>query len=191
MSHLFFITHPEVSVDPALPVTRWSLSPRGRARMAWFIASDVLEQVAHVFSSTEQKAIDAATPLAAARGVGLRLVDALGENDRKSTGYLESAQFELAADAFFAAPAQSYRGWETALAAQARIVGAVERSIADAAGTGDIAIVSHGAVGTLFKCFLKGVPISRAEDQPRQGHFFRVDIASGRLLSDWTPLPDA
>ncbi|MFC0389117.1 histidine phosphatase family protein [Muricoccus vinaceus] len=34
---------------------------------------------------------------------------------------------------------------------------------------GDIAIVSHGGVGALLLCHLKGVPISRAEDQPGAG----------------------
>jgi hypothetical protein len=28
-----FVTHPDVAIDPAVPVPRWPLSPRGRERM--------------------------------------------------------------------------------------------------------------------------------------------------------------
>jgi broad specificity phosphatase PhoE len=69
-------------------------------------------------------------------------------------------------------------------------VAAVERILAEAPASSDTVIVSHGAVGTLYKCHLKGIPISRAEDQPRQGNFYRVDKASRRLLHDWVALPD-
>ena len=33
MAKLRFITHPEVQIDPAVPVSDWTLSPRGRERM--------------------------------------------------------------------------------------------------------------------------------------------------------------
>ena len=33
MSVVYFITHPDVLIDPAVPVPEWPLSPRGRARM--------------------------------------------------------------------------------------------------------------------------------------------------------------
>jgi broad specificity phosphatase PhoE len=101
-SRLLFITHPEVVVDPARPVTRWALSEAGRRRMIAFVSSGALAKAGSVFSSSEQKALDAAE------------------------------------------------------------------------------LVSH----------LKGIPISRAEDQPRQGNFYRVDKASRRLLHDWVALPD-
>ena len=33
MALVYFITHPDVTIDPAVPVPAWPLSPRGRARM--------------------------------------------------------------------------------------------------------------------------------------------------------------
>lgn len=39
MPTAFLITHPEVSVDPALPVPAWRLSDRGVARMTTFAGS--------------------------------------------------------------------------------------------------------------------------------------------------------
>ena len=111
----------------------------------------------------------------------------MGENDRSATGYLPKAEFEAVADEFFARPEQSVRGWERAADAQRRIVGAVERAIILAAAEADIAIVSHGGVGTLLLCHLKGVPTSRDADQPGggDGHLFSFDRASGRLLTGW------
>jgi len=52
---------------------------------------------------------------------------------------------------------------------------------------GDIAIVSHGGVGALLLCHMKGAPISRAHDQPGQGggNVFSFDVPSRRLLSGW------
>jgi broad specificity phosphatase PhoE len=187
---LLFITHPEVVVDEATPVTRWSLSEVGRRRILAFTETGALDAAGAVFSSTEQKALDAAELLAQRIGQSVRSLAELGENDRSSTGYMEKARFEAAADAFFSRPAESFRGWETAEAAQRRIVRAVEQVLSEAPAGSDTVIVSHGAVGTLYKCHLKGIPISRSEDQSRQGNVYRVDKASRRLLHDWVPLPD-
>jgi len=187
---LFFITHPEVVVDGAVPVSVWGLSALGRRRAVAFAGSGLLAAVTRVFSSDERKAREAAALLAAPLGLGVDVRAELGENDRSSTGFLERARFEAAADEFFANPSQSFRGWETAAAAQLRIVAAIDGIIADGPLDADTAVVSHGAVGTLLKCHLKGVPISRAEDQTRQGNFYSVDKATGSLLHDWVPLPE-
>ncbi len=165
---VIFISHPEVIVDPARPVTRWQLSDTGIARMR-----DFAERIAPtaIWASAETKAIEAAGILAAAHGMPVHVDHALHENDRSATGFLPPAEFEAMADAFFANPNERVRGWESAAAAQARIVAAWDRIRAQ----GDAAIVAHGAVGTLLLCHLRGLPISREYDQPSQGHFWRLD----------------
>ena len=70
------------------------------------------------------------------------------ENDRSATGYLPGPEFEATADRFFAEPQISVRGWERAIDAQARILGAVAETLARHPG-GDLLLVGHGAVGTL------------------------------------------
>jgi hypothetical protein len=74
-----------------------------------------------------------------------------------------------------------------ALDAQARILSAVQDIVAQHPG-GDLAIVTHGAVGTLLYCHLQGVAIDRVHDQPGQGHFWTANLAS--LLPDhgWRPI---
>jgi broad specificity phosphatase PhoE len=84
----------------------------------------------------------------------------------------------------------SVRGWETAAAAQARIVAAVTRIADQERREGAIAIVSHGAVGTLLYCHLAGEPISRTRDQPANGggNWFAFEWPSRRVLSWWQPI---
>ncbi len=112
-----------------------------------------------------------------------------GENDRSSTGFLPPEQFEAAADEFFAHPAQSWNGWETADDAQARIVEAVGHVLIDHQEDRPILFVGHGAVGTLLKCRIAGRAISRTEDQPAGGgNLFAFRLGERKLLCDWTPV---
>jgi broad specificity phosphatase PhoE len=182
---LLFITHPEVVVDPAVPVPKWGLSEQGRARMAAFAASDVAAGVGAVWTSGETKAMEAGAILAARHGLTPQVDEALHENDRTATGFLPPAEFEQVADAFFAEPQQSVRGWERAADAQARVVAAVERILGKAQAA-NVAVVAHGAVGTLALCHYLGVPIARSYDQPFQGHYWTLQ--DGRALHRWTPI---
>ncbi|MCK0149477.1 phosphoglycerate mutase family protein [Marivita sp. S6314] len=184
MARLIFVTHPEVAVDPDVPVTQWALSQRGIARAQAFARSEVLRDVAHIWSSAERKAQDTAAILSSALGVDVQTDPKLGENDRSATGFLPPDHFETAADAFFAQPDQSFEGWETARAAQARIVLAVT-TLCKTQGPGDILIVSHGAVGTLLYCHLSGTRIDRMHDQPHQGHYWIADRSTFAPLHAW------
>lgn len=185
---LHVVTHPEVQVEPGLPVPQWALSAEGRRRAQGLLALPWVPQVAHVFSSGERKAVQTAELLAVACG-GLAVVvdEALGENDRSATGFLLPAEFEVVADQFFRAPMVSVRGWETAQAAQERVVRAVHRCLTRAT-TGDVAVIAHGAVGTLLWCHLADEPINRRHDQPGQGSWYSVDVHTMRPLSAWRRL---
>lgn len=187
MTIVHFITHPEVSIDAAMPVPDWPLSPIGSRHMRAAMERSWFAGVCSVFCSAERKAMDAAGIVANHLGLCPIIVEALGENDRSATGYLPKSEFEAVADEFFARPGDSIRGWERAKDAQRRIVNAVELVISMSVADGDVAIVSHGGVGTLFLCHLKGVPISRSEDQPGEGggNFFSFDATGRHLLSEW------
>ncbi|MBU8545125.1 MULTISPECIES: histidine phosphatase family protein [Roseomonadaceae] len=189
MPQVHFLTHPEVAIDPAVPVPDWPLSPRGLARSRAMLTEDWVPGIGAVFSSTERKARDMADILAGHLGLGVTQMEALGENDRSATGYLPPPEFEATADAFFAAPEQSVRGWERAVDAQARIVAAVA-AVLGQAPPGDVAIVAHGGVGALLLCHIKGIAISRAEDQPGAGggNAFRFAREGWRLVEGWRRL---
>jgi broad specificity phosphatase PhoE len=191
MQTVSFITHPDVVIDPAVPVPDWPLSPRGRARMQRALMLPFVARVRSIWCSEERKAVDGAEILGVHLQVAVTRLAALGENDRSATGYLPRAEFETVANAFFAQPEQSARGWERAIDAQRRIVAAADHVIAaSAAAGGDIAIISHGGVGALLLCHLLGQPISRAFDQPATngGNMFTFDAGTHRVHHGWQPI---
>jgi broad specificity phosphatase PhoE len=164
-----FVSHPNVAIDAAVPVPQWPLSESGRRRMRAGLAQPWVSTLTAIYSSTERKAVEAAEILADHLRLPFTQVEALGENDRSATGFLAPAEFEKVADEFFAYPDKSVRGWERAADAQARIVDAVRKIDLEERSAGPVALVSHGAVGTLLYCWLTGRPISRAWDQPPNG----------------------
>ena len=186
-STVWFITHPDVVIDPVVPVPEWPLSDVGLARMKAGLAQPWVRGIGAIWASTERKALDGAMVLSAATGVPVRTMAELGENDRSATGYLPRAEFEATADLFFAHPERSIRGWERAVDAQARIVAAVEAALAASAADVDVAIVAHGGVGALLMCALEAVPISRAHDQPggAGGTYFAFDRGTRLLRHGW------
>jgi broad specificity phosphatase PhoE len=195
LSTVFFITHPDVVIEPAIPVPDWPLNERGRCRMQALASRTWISGVRSIFASSERKARDAAQILADGLGLaGYRIVDGLGENDRSATGFLDKAEFEATADAFFATPQTSVRGWEPAAAAQTRIVGAVHQLLGEVSDS-DIAIIGHGGTGTLLYCHLAGLPISRRFDQPASngGNWFSFDRLSCRKLLQvgWQSIDEA
>ncbi|MCZ4313903.1 phosphoglycerate mutase family protein [Comamonadaceae bacterium G21597-S1] len=189
---LVFITHPNVVISADVPVPRWPLSERGRERMRLGLRQPWIADVSAIYCSDEQKAIDTAAIVAQHRGLPVHERAALGENDRSATGFLPPPEFERMADAFFARPETSARGWERAIDAQRRIVAAVQAVVDADTSEGLIAIVSHGAVGTLLYCHLAGEPIDRRRDQPANGggNFFRFSMTPPRV-QDWWQAVDA
>ena len=187
---IWFVTHPDVLIDPAVAVPDWPLSARGVARMRAALGQPWTRALAAIWASTERKATDAAAILAEPRGGLFHTLASLGENDRAATGYLPRAEFEATADLFFAHPEASIRGWERAIDAQRRIVGAFDAVLAAAPAEGDTAIVAHGGVGALLMCALEGVPISRAHDQPlgNGGFLFAIDPHTRLLRHGWHPI---
>jgi broad specificity phosphatase PhoE len=149
-------------------------------------------EIGYIATSEERKAVETAELLAGHLALSFTTRAELGENDRSATGYLPREEFEATADLFFEHPDRSVKGWEPASDAQARIVGAID-GILEGAPPVNIAIIAHGGVGALLMCKLKGVPISRAEDQPGEGggNFFVFRRNNRALLQGWRPVDAA
>ena len=193
--YALYVTHPQVRMDPAVPVPRWGLSDIGRVRAEAFARHPLVTPVQRIVASSETKAIELAQILAVAARVPFTAEEAFGENDRSSTGYVSAERFEQLADAFFANPDESVEGWEPAREAQARIAGAFEATIALHDPTRPIAFAGHGAVGTLLKCYLAGREIARSEDQrvignPKGGNVLVIRLSDLHLFGDWTAMED-
>jgi hypothetical protein len=166
MAIAYFITHPEVAIDPSVPVPDWPLSSRSIRHMA-LLLSQPWVRVGGPSSAVPSERLwrrrgfwltispsRALSSIALARMIGLRLGICRRWNSRAWQRSSLHARRRACA------------GWERAVDAQRRIVEAVDRAISMAPAEGDMAIISHGGVGALLLCHLKGVPISRAEDQP-------------------------
>jgi broad specificity phosphatase PhoE len=190
LSIAFYLSHPEVIIDPAVPVPDWGLSPLGRERVLAVRGAAWIRGCGHIVTSTERKAVETAELVAAASGATIERRPAMHENDRSATGFLPPTEFEAVADQFFAEPEASVRGWERAVDAQQRIAGELDAVLADHEGTVPLLLVGHGGAGTLLYCRLAGRPIDRRFDQPRAGSVFALDLATRRPLFGWTALEE-
>ncbi|MEM7525008.1 MAG: histidine phosphatase family protein [Pseudomonadota bacterium] len=185
-----YLTHPQVHVDPDTPVPDWRLSVEGVERVEAAAALPAFQGTVAIISSAERKARETAAPLAAALGLDVTVRAAMHENDRSATGFLPPPEFEATADAFFARPQDSVRGWERAADAQARIVREAEAALTEASD-GDVLFVGHGAVGTLLYCAWAGLAIDRRHDQTGGGgQVWAASRAEKTPLYAWRMLED-
>ncbi|WP_244570971.1 histidine phosphatase family protein [Stappia sp. TSB10GB4] len=184
-----YLTHPQVRIDPDVPVPDWSLSEKGLGRARLGLLRPEFASLGHIVSSGERKAIETAAVFADRFGLELVVDDLMHENDRSSTGFLPPEEFERVADAFFGSPHTSVRGWERACDAQARIVDRVAVHLERIPEDERVLFVGHGGVGTLLKCHLGGWAIDRRHDQPAGGGFF-YSFARQALQERNAPAPD-
>lgn len=190
MSIVRYLTHPQVQIDPDVPVPQWGLSPVGRARTEAVAHAGWLARTTQHISSGERKAIETAEIIAGPLGIMIDICEDMHENDRSATGFLKPAEFEAVADQFFAQPHLSVRGWERAVDAQARIVHEAEAVLARKRH-GDVLFVGHGAVGTLLFCHIAGHPIDRAYDQPAGGgHVFAFTRDARKIVHGWRKMEE-
>lgn len=185
-----YLTHPQVQIDPEVAVPRWTLNAAGKQRVHRLAANlGQLARTTRVISSDEVKALETALPIADALGVEVEVRPEMHENDRSATGFLPPAEFERVADQFFANPTESIRGWETAEAAQNRIVKEVARCL-EGHATGDVLFVGHGGVGTLLMCAVRGFDISRRYDQGPGGGgcWFEFQSLGASAGDGWKPM---
>ncbi len=188
MTTIFYLSHPEVTIDPAVPVPQWGLSAVGRARLLAVRDAAWLRPCRRLVTSAEQKAVETAEIVAEVTAAVVEVRPAMHENDRTATGFLPPAEFERVADRFFAEPDRAVRGWERAVDAQARIVAEVEAVLAGHDPEVPLLLVGHGAVGTLLFCRLAGVAIDRRFDQKRGGSVMAFAGDTRRPRFGWTPM---
>src|SRR5690349_15402409 len=94
---LRYLTHPQVRIDPVVPVPNWGLNEVGAARVAAFVSRRAVQGTSRIVSSAERKAVETAEPIAASLGLDLTVREAMHENDRSATGFLPPDEFESVA----------------------------------------------------------------------------------------------
>jgi len=136
--HLILIKHsvPVVAID--LPPAQWVLATPGRIRCAALAQQLAGYDIAAIAASDEPKARETAE------------LHELHEHERSAADFYPApGDFERAVRALFARPDELVFGQETASAARTRFTAAVRRHLT-ATPSGDLAVVAHGTVITLF-----------------------------------------
>ncbi len=189
MTKLVFITHPAVEIDPQISINQWQISQDGQKQIENLLKYPFWEEVDVIYSSQEGKALNTAKQIRA-HFAGLKSPAPEGtfdlhEIDRSATGVLPKEVYDKAIEEFYQNPDKSYKGWETANAAKERITKVVTQIMEDNAGK-TVAIVGHGATGTLLACRIKKIEPSFAEDPHTNGCIMTCDWDKKTVLSPWT-----
>jgi broad specificity phosphatase PhoE len=75
-----YLAHPQVNIDPAIPVPSWGLSELGRTRAAGVARTRQLSRTTQIISSGERKAIETAEIIAAKLNIDVEVREAMHEN---------------------------------------------------------------------------------------------------------------
>ena len=177
------VRHAQVRLDPELPPRLWVLTDEGRAGAERLAKLPVFARVEAVVTSPEPKARATAEPIAKAAGVELRVEQGLREAERGASPVDDRARFVAQVDAWLdGAPVPA---WEPRDVAAARIVACVARLLHEVSG--DIVLVSHGTVLSLYLAWLRGeerVALAEWEAIPLPAVAV-VDPAAGRIVEPW------
>ncbi len=191
MAVLRYLSHPQVQIDPAVPVPDWSLSEYGRNRIRALRGVNWLADTNYIVSSAERKACETAEIIAGTLGLTPHIDRALNEIDRSSTGYLSHDRHEELADAFFADPDSSAEGWECASDVQRRGLAAIRQYVSPHNGPGDVLIIGHGGIGTMCWCALSGTdPRGRPDQPPGGGAVWSASLPDLRPLHAWCSIEE-
>lgn len=187
MPSVYYFTHTQIRVDPAVPVRDWRLSDEGRARVLRAVNAPWLARVTRLIASSENRTVETARIFAARRSLPVDVRAEIDDSARPLAEFLSIVDLDKALDAFFARPEESARpGWETAADTQRRVAAGIARLLDNESEDGDLLIIGHGRVGTLLLCHLAELPISREHFQPTAGgNLFAFDRASRKLLFGW------
>ena len=141
MAAVYYFTHTQIRVDPAVPVRDWSLTDEGRARVIRVTNAPWMSHVTRILTSSERRMVETAEIFAVRRHLRMEVNPRFHDSKRPLADFLSVNDLAIATDRFFFRPEESARpGWETAVEAQKRIVAAVED---------DLAARTHDAAGEL------------------------------------------
>lgn len=189
MAKLYFITHPEVVIDPETLVSQWQLSDLGKKRAEFFAQAPWIPSLSVVYSSAELKAYQTAEIVTRKLHLPIHIQSKLGEIDRSSTGYVEKIELTKIVKDFFKHPDKPVKGWERAKDAQKRITKTVTDIISQYSDD-NIAVFSHGMVGALLNSYFKNASIHQRYEQSQLGSYFVVETAEMKIIKDWTNIDE-
>ena len=178
MRKLILIKHSRPEIVPALPASQWRLSQDGRLRCRRLARKLSVHDPGVIVTSLEPKAVETGRIVADCLGRPLETAPDLHEHDRREVKFLQDRKaFQRLVARLFQCPDKLVFGSETADQAHERFARAVDGVIERFPG-GNLALVSHGTVITLF--------VSRAVGAEPMRFWKRLDLPAFVVLS----LPD-
>lgn len=149
MRRLILVKHSLPKIVPELPRREWVLSEEGRERAARLAEQLRAYEPERIATSPEPKARQTAEILAGSLGLDLAVVEGLREHDDRDVPFLSEDGFRARVREFFARPAETVFGPESADAAYARFADAIDSLSPVEDGRSQVA-VAHGRVISLF-----------------------------------------
>lgn len=159
MTTVYFITHPEVIPDPAIPISMWDYTDYGWARWEKILKKLWIKEIERLYSSPQVRAVKAAQQMADSLGYNLRIREDLGPIIRPDKKFLPAEEFAAAKGQFYEFPGNSIVGWEKAIDAQKRIIVAVDTILQESQNINHIGVVSHEDMAILLLCHIKQISI--------------------------------
>jgi len=155
MRRLILIRHSLPDVQRDIPAAQWHLSPEGVSRARAFSRGLHIERADRVFTSIEPKATETAGIVAEQWGLVAEVVPGLHEHERPEAQWMSREAFERKIRDLFARPGELVFGAETADQARRRFTAALMRLVTGSRG--DLVVVTHGTVMTLFVAEATGI----------------------------------
>lgn len=147
---LVLVRHSLPEFVTGVPASQWQLSAEGRRRCQVLAGKLAAHNLVTVVTSEEPKAAETGQIVGQILGLRLATAEGLHEHERGVVTELGGQQeFQARVARLLEQPGQLVMGYETANQAHARFAAAVARVVAQHP-TGNLAIVSHGTVMTLF-----------------------------------------
>jgi len=159
MRTLVLVKHALPEIDPAAPSATWPLNDTGRRRSRRLAGLLAPFAPALVISSPEPKATQTAAILASQLGVDVAIEHDLREQERPQLGWMSAAAFDEVVVSSIERPSDRIHGMEPIGGARRRFTAAVERLIRRHP-EGNLVVISHGTVISLFAAPLLRVPTS-------------------------------
>lgn len=147
---LILIKHAMPAIQPEKEASSWHLSGAGKASCESLAETLGPYRLSMFVSSAEPKARETATILHDRLNVPLEIAPGFHEHDRTGVPFLDNpSQWNALIERFFAEPDELILGRETATAAQDRFTTVLDAVLMQH-GAGNLAVVAHGTVITLF-----------------------------------------
>ncbi len=181
-----YLTHPQVQIDPDVPVPQWGLSPLGRARIEAIANAAWLSRTTQIVASGERKAIETAEILARPRGIMIEIRKPMPRERSLRHRLPAAARVRRGREPVFRGAACE----RSRLGARGRCAGPHRsRGRSRAARAIVRATLSSSAMAPSARCCsatMPACPIDRVHDQgPGGGHVFTFVKEGRRVLHAW------